>query len=94
MREQLDSVTSNLARTDQQLSALGSLESLNSEMSKLDENIVVMRGSMGLFPDAARGVSALGGQIERSGRTIVTLQAASVRQMSAELRSTPDVSTM
>ncbi|MEV4734168.1 hypothetical protein [Saccharopolyspora sp. NPDC049426] len=96
MHEQLDSVTSNLTRTNQQLAALGSLESLESETAKLDENIVAMRGLMGPFPDMARSVSALNGQIESLGRTIAMLQgdtaglpsvSVSIQQMSAELRS-------
>ena len=96
MHDQLDSVTANLARTNQQLSALGTLESLKSEMSKLDQNIVAMRGLMGPFPDMARSVSALNEQIEGLRTTIAALQGdtaglpsvtASIQEMSAELRS-------
>ncbi|WP_344128802.1 hypothetical protein [Saccharopolyspora halophila] len=94
MHEQLDSVTSNLTRTNQQLSALGSLESLKSEMPELDENIVAMCGLMGPFPDTARSVSALNGQIESLGRTIVTLQGETagslgVGEHPADERRTP-----
>ncbi|WP_406692423.1 hypothetical protein REH65_11565 [Saccharopolyspora sp. ID03-671] len=96
MHSQIDSVTSNLDRTNQQLSALGNLEMLRAEMSELDRNIVAMRDLMGPFPDMAQSVGALNGQIASLSRTIVMLQsdtaglpsvAASIRQMSAELRS-------
>lgn len=95
MHDQLDSVTSNLEHTNQQLSALGNLELLKSEMSKLDQDIVAMRGLIGPFPDMARSVGALNGQIESLGRTIVMLQgdtaglpsvSASIQQMSSDLR--------
>ncbi|GAA2355010.1 hypothetical protein GCM10009854_36400 [Saccharopolyspora halophila] len=95
MHDQLDSVTSNLERTNAKLSALSNLELLKAEMSKLDEDIVAMRELMGPFPDMAESVGALNGQIASLSGTIAMLQsdtsglpsvAVSIQRMSTELR--------
>lgn len=99
MQNELESVDQSLQHTNSQLSALGNLEMLKTEMTKLDENLTAMRSLMGPFPNMADSVNSLNDQIAGLSRTIVMLQgdtsglpsvSASIQQMSAELRGITD----